>query len=363
MVKKLLDILGKSTVIAGAMPSLTKQALQHNFGKERPEGSNHKKSKITVDSIKNEISELAEYAAKPERMKHFGKWFHGAFSIPITVASAFSVYEPLKTNLEFTLEGIKHGSNEFVQDFKDTIGSAVDNIALPFDLEKTVLGIGVEKDEDLRVVYEREPKIYELRKDQKNATSFELMLEAAYAELRGVYGNFKKGEIDKDVFEDYTESVLSTIVIRSNENEKTVEDIVRKKVTKKGKTKYAYSYQNETDPNRKIVRRSFEHARNSGGWDYEAYLNIRGITNDVIKDGTDKLLTHYFVRDKDAKSKTFPYWVFERDKKGKLKRDKDGNKIPIEPDKIIEHGDQITRFYYLTDDERTFKEGTVYAKD
>lgn len=160
---------------------------------------------------------------------------------------------------------------------------------------------------------------YLLPEEQRNEDNVKIIAEALYAEARGLYQN-----------EDYLKNVGSSVITRAMERNERVSDVLYNG---------EYSYANSGDPNKKIVGMAEEHASQNYK-DEKAYEVCLKVASDLVYNGADKLLTHYFVRKKN--SDNFPSWA-----KG-------------EPDAVIEHGDRVTRFYYLSDNAANEK-GQVFS--
>jgi len=155
---------------------------------------------------------------------------------------------------------------------------------------------------------EQTEKIYKVNYTSEDR---ERAIEALYAEARNVSDN-----------PEYLRNVTSTFVTRALEKNKSISEVI-------GKNK-AYSYLNKGDKNA-VKSGNAKQIANSNSLEAQAYQVCEQIVDNILENGLkqDELYTHYFVRNKS--SINFPEWA-----------------IGVTPDKVIEHKDKITRFYYLT---------------
>ena len=171
------------------------------------------------------------------------------------------------------------------------------------------------------VYFEEVEKFY-----PKDYTSLdkEKAVEAVYAEARGVSDN-----------EDYLRNVVSTFVTRSLESGKSVSEVIGDEAQ--------YSYLNSGDGNEVRSGEALSHSKKNR-IEEEAYARCVRVVDDVFENGLteDELLTHYFVRGSDVEltSEYCPDWAFT---------EFNGKEVPKVPEYVIEHGEDVTRFYYSPD--------------
>ncbi|MAG07649.1 hypothetical protein CMI46_02435 [Candidatus Pacearchaeota archaeon] len=160
-------------------------------------------------------------------------------------------------------------------------------------------------------------------KDYTNGDK-EKAVEALYAEARGV---------DNDA---YLRHVTSTFVTRALESGKSVSEVI-------GDDKQ-YSYLDKGNRNEVKAGNALRHSKKNKirGNTYDRCVEV---VEDVFENGLDEdeLLTHYFVRPVKTPltSRHCPNWAFEEDFNGK--------EVPKKPEYVIEHDEDVTRFYYTPD--------------
>ena len=154
-------------------------------------------------------------------------------------------------------------------------------------------------------------------------------------------GNYCEADIQKAIEavfaearsedEDYMKKVATTIYVRAIERDMKVTDVVTQRKQ--------YSYLNRGDRNQVKAGNALKIA-SKNPIEMRAYKQCEAVVRDIFENGIleDEVINHYFVTARNTPKRYFPHWAFETN--GKTRKERT-------PVKVIEHGNQKTRFYYI----------------